>query len=90
MSDSHPVRKLLLVLLAAFLIAFAALSPLLFPQPCPVTKAAFDRIEIGMNLREVVKVLGGLPGDYATIPPDWSDLPPLEPDEIQAPRRLRV
>jgi hypothetical protein len=57
-----------LVPFTATLLTFGALVPLLVPRSCRVTRAAFERIEEGMTLAEVEKVLGGPPDDYRTRP----------------------
>jgi hypothetical protein len=55
-------------LAALMLILLGVLTALFAPHHCPVTKAAYDRIEIGTTVAEVEKVLGGPSGDYRTIP----------------------
>ena len=75
-SRNRPLRPVWLTFaafLAVSLLAFAAASPILFPRPCPVTKAAFDRIEEGMSLDEAQAVFGVPPGDYTTRPKEpWT------------------
>jgi hypothetical protein len=62
------MRKWFLGLFAVVLVFFGALVPFMFPRPSPVTRAAFERIEVGMSLAEVEAILGGPPGDYTTRP----------------------
>jgi hypothetical protein len=63
------MRKALIGLLAAALVLFGALLPLVLPRHCPVNRAACERIEKGMTQAEVYAILGGPPGDYRTTPP---------------------
>jgi hypothetical protein len=62
------MRKLLIGLLAVGLVLFGAVFALLRPRPCPVNRAAYERIEEGMTLADVEAILGGPPGDYQTRP----------------------
>ena len=40
----------------------------LFCRPPEVTRAAYDRIRVGMTVAEASAAIGGPPGDYATRP----------------------
>ena len=62
------MKKAFVALVAAALVLFGALVPLLCPRPSKVTKAAFDRIEVGTSREEAEAILGGPPGDYTTRP----------------------
>jgi hypothetical protein len=62
------MRKLLIGLLAAALVLFGALLPLVLPRHCPVNRTACERIKEGMTQTEVEAILGGPPGDYTTRP----------------------
>jgi hypothetical protein len=62
------VRKYLLAVPAVCLLLLSVLGTLTSPRPCPVTKAAYDRIQTGRSLAQVEEVLGGPPGDYRTRP----------------------
>jgi hypothetical protein len=42
--------------------------PVLYPPKCPVTPEAYTRLREGMSLSQVKEILGGPPGDYATVP----------------------
>jgi hypothetical protein len=59
---------LFLALLAVTLLLIGAVLPLVLPRHCPVTRAAFERIEKGKTQEEVYAILGGPPGDYRTRP----------------------
>ena len=50
------------------LLLVGTLLPLVRPLRCPVNRAAFERIKVGMTQAEVHAVLGGPPGDYRTEP----------------------
>src|SRR5262245_39140350 len=50
------------------LLLLGTLAALFAPHHCPVTQAAYDRIEKGMTVAEVEKILGGPQGDYRAIP----------------------
>src|SRR5262245_20880261 len=65
-----PMRawKVGLGLLVAAMLAFGMLVPLGLPRRCPVNRAAFERIEEGMSVAEVEKILGGPEGDYRVEP----------------------
>ena len=85
-SRNRPLRPVWLTFaafLAVSLLAFAAASPILFPRPCPVTKAAFDRIEEGMSLDEAQAVFGVPPGDYTTRPREPPDRQKPGPDGLR-------
>jgi hypothetical protein len=62
------MRKWLIGLFALFLVLVAALLGLVGPRSSKVTRAAFDRIEVGMTRAEAEAILGGPPGDYRTRP----------------------
>jgi hypothetical protein len=62
------MRKWWIGLLAVLLVLGGALLPLLFPRSSKVTRANFDRIEMGMSRAEVEALFGGPPGDYRTRP----------------------
>jgi hypothetical protein len=86
------MQKLCLALLGGILIVFGALVPWTVPRPCPVTKAAFERIEVGMSLVEAEAILGGPEGDYCTEAPgvvlvDISS--PMRADDDPPPSLLR-
>jgi hypothetical protein len=76
------MRKLFLALFAVALLLFGAGFPLLFPRPSPVTKAAFDQLEVGMTRAEVEAILGGPPGDYTTGPtnPNLTAIGTIDPE----------
>jgi hypothetical protein len=57
-----------LIPLAVMLCLFGAITPLVVPWRCHVTRAAFAKIEVGMTRAEVEAILGGPPGDYRTQP----------------------
>jgi hypothetical protein len=63
------MRKWVVGSLAVALLLFGGLFALLMPWPCPVNRAAFDRVKEGMTQEEVHGILGGPPGDYRTLPP---------------------
>jgi hypothetical protein len=60
------MRKWVFGSLAAALLLLGALPPLAMPWRCPVNRAAYDRIEVGMTPAQVQAILGGPPGDYRT------------------------
>jgi hypothetical protein len=62
------MKKLLTGVLAVVLVLGGALFALLRPWPCPVNRAACERVEQGMSRAEVEKILGGPAGDYRTRP----------------------
>ena len=72
------MRKLAVAVLALALLLVGTLLPLVRPLRCPVNRAAFERIKVGMTQAEVHAVLGGPPGDYRTEPsaPPGPPLPP--------------
>jgi hypothetical protein len=57
------MRKMSVGLLTVALVSFAALSPLLFPGPSLVPRAALDRIEEGMTQADFEAVFGVAEGD---------------------------
>jgi hypothetical protein len=59
---------LLVGLLAVGVVFAGALLALVLPRHCPVTRAAYERIEPGMTQADVEQILGGPPGDYRTRP----------------------
>jgi hypothetical protein len=59
------MRTLLVALLAFGLALFGGLFALVMPWPCPVNRAAYERVKEGMPLEEVHAILGGRPGDTA-------------------------
>ena len=68
---SPPLRKPLLAGVAACLLLSAPVwMAVVPPHPSPVTKAAYDRVQTGMNRAEVEAILGGPPGDDRTRPTD--------------------
>jgi hypothetical protein len=65
------MRKLAVAFLALALLLVGTLLPLVVPRRCPVNRAAFERMEVGMTQAEVLAILGGPPGDYLTRPNGW-------------------
>jgi hypothetical protein len=63
------MRKLLIGLAAVALLLAGVLMALATPPHCPVSRAASERIEPGMNKGQVHAALGVPPGDYRTGPP---------------------
>jgi hypothetical protein len=53
--------------IAVPLLLLGAALPALV-RPCPVTRAALDRVKEGMSRAEVEAILGGPPGDLRTRP----------------------
>src|SRR5947209_4405380 len=82
------MRKSSLAVLAVFLVLLGVLLPVLLPRPSKVTRAAFERIEVGMNQKEVEAVLGGPPGDYRNAPIPASIIVRDELSGIEEPARL--
>jgi hypothetical protein len=78
-------RKLVIVCLAVALLLGGALFALLRPCTCPVTAAAYERIEAGMTRAEVESILGGPPGDYRTCPGTRNRLPRIRTRLIPIP-----
>ena len=64
------MRKLLIGMVAVGLVLAGGVFALVMPRQCPVNRAAFERIEVGMTQSEVEQILGGPPGDYRTRPDD--------------------
>jgi hypothetical protein len=64
MRDATMKRKLVIVK-ALEAIAMPLIVFLIVPQPDPITRATYDRIELGMTQEEVVALVGLPPGAYA-------------------------
>jgi hypothetical protein len=62
------MRAFFVAVSAVLLVVVGSLLPVLWPGPSPVTRAASDRIRVGMKQAEVQAILGGHPGDYTTQP----------------------
>src|SRR4051794_20089185 len=62
------MRRVVIGALVVALLLFGALIPVLLPRPSPVTRAAFERVEVKMTRAEGESILGGPPGDYRTRP----------------------
>jgi hypothetical protein len=62
------MKKPLLAVVAVLLVLVGILLTLLLPRPSKVTRANFERIEVGMSKPEVEEILGGPPGDYRDRP----------------------
>jgi hypothetical protein len=60
-------RWKLLVVLAGVGVVLAAGTVVFWPRADRVTRANYDRIQIGMSWADVERILG-LPGDYTTAP----------------------
>jgi hypothetical protein len=60
-------RSWLLGAIAVPLLLLSIALPALF-RPCPVTRAALERVKEGMSRPEVEAILGGPPSDYRTRP----------------------
>ena len=63
------MRKLAVAVLALALLLVGTLLPLVRPLRCPVNRAAFERIKVGMTRAEVEAILGGPPARSASWPP---------------------
>jgi hypothetical protein len=72
------MRKPLLAGLAVLLVLVGILVPLVMPRPSRVTRANYERIEMGMTQAQVEEILGGPPGDYSTVPTDYHAGGPMD------------
>jgi len=84
--DAMTRRRLLCGLLLASAVLACFAGWLWMADASKVTRARFERVKVGMSLDEVIRTVGGLPGDYGNW---WVYTDGVRPQPVVRPTRYQ-